>query len=225
MIPERSHPVDSQSARGERGGSESESESNSAMPRAVRGFDFSAAMTALCVDLCDRIDELSHIAMDDVLVCIAQARRRTAWGTMAKLTTLRFEHGEEVGQRNGRWYRCQGVRHGGRDMLYLVTFYLPRFQDQTPREKLITVVHELYHISPQFDGDIRRFAGRCHAHTGSQKNYDAHMAVLCDRYLATNPNRSLRAFLELDADALAARHGGIVGLKVAIPKLIPVSEP
>ena len=194
------------------------------MPRRVTGFDFSAAMTALCVDLCDRIDELAHIDMDRALVCVAQARRRTAYGVMAKLTPLRFEQGERVGERNGRWYRCQSVEHDGREMLYLVTFYLPRFQDQTPREKLITVVHELYHISPAFDGDIRRFAGRCHAHTGSQKNYDRHMAVLCDQYLATDPDPSLRAFLDLDADGLAARHGGITGLKVAIPKLIPVNE-
>ena len=194
------------------------------MPHRSAGFDFSAAMTALCRDLCLRIGELDHIDMNECLVTVAQARRRTAWGVMAKLTPLRFQGGDEVGERNGCWYRCQGVRHDGRDMLYLVTFYLPRFQDQTPREKLITVVHELYHISPQFDGDIRRFAGRCHAHTGSQKQYDAHMAVLCDEYLATGPDRSLRAFLDLDADALAARHGGITGLKVAIPKLLPVRD-
>ena len=187
-------------------------------------FDFTAAMTALCRDLCDRIEELAHIEMDRVLVCVAQARRRTNYGTMAKLTPLRFENGEEVGERNGRWYRCQRVMHEGREMRYLVTFYLPRFHDQVPREKLVTVVHELYHISPAFDGDIRRFAGRCHAHTGSQKNYDRHMGVLCDEYLATRPDPSLRAFLDVDADTLAARHGGIVGLKVAIPKLLPVNE-
>ena len=42
-----------------------------------------------------------------------------------------------------------------------MSFYLPRFCDQSLDEKLSTVMHELWHISPAFDGDIRRLPGRC----------------------------------------------------------------
>lgn len=189
-----------------------------------RPFDFSAAMTALCVDLCDRIEALNHIDMSQCLVTVTQARQRSAWGMQAKLTPLRFENGSETTVRNGKTWKCQRVVINGRPQLYIVTFYLPRFQDQTPREKLVTVVHELYHISPDFDGDIRRFAGRCHAHTGSQAKYDEHMGVLVDEWLSFRPPKRLYDWLNRPFDDLSKSHGGVTGLKITIPKLIPVSE-
>ena len=39
-------------------------------------------------------------------------------------------------------------------------------------EKLSTVLHELWLISPMFNGDLRRHEGRCYAHGPSQSNYD-----------------------------------------------------
>lgn len=193
------------------------------MPRRAAAFDFTASMTRLCYDLCDRIEALAHIDMDQCLVTVAQARRRVPWGMQAKLTPLRFENGAETMAQRGQTYRCQRVVHDGRERLYIVTFYLPRFQDQTPREKLVTVVHELYHISPDFNGDIRRFAGRCHAHTGSQAAYDEHMGVLVDEWLSCRPPKELYDWLKHPFDQLSQRHGGITGLKIAIPKLIPVA--
>lgn len=194
------------------------------MARPNKRFDFTVAMTRLCHDICDRVEDLAHIDMDQCLVTVAQARRRTAWGTQAKLTPLRFENGAETTVRNGVTWGCQKVIYKGHPKLYLVTFYLPRFQDQTPREKLVTIVHELYHISPEFNGDIRRFAGRCHAHTGSQAQYDAHMGVLVDQWLSCRPSKDLYDWLSLPFDRLSSRHGGVTGLKIAIPKLFPISE-
>ncbi len=52
-------------------------------------------------------------------------------------------------------------------MLYLVTFCLPRFLDQDFDDKFITLFHELYHISPRFEGDLRRHEGRCALHSHS----------------------------------------------------------
>ena len=39
-------------------------------------------------------------------------------------------------------------------MLYLLSFYLPRFLKLPWREKLATVIHELWHVNPQFNGDL-----------------------------------------------------------------------
>ncbi|MEZ6045738.1 MAG: hypothetical protein R3C11_09205 [Planctomycetaceae bacterium] len=69
----------------------------------------------------------------------------------------------------------------------MLTFYLPRFQDQTFSEKMITVFHELYHISPEFNGDIRRLPGRCYVHSMSEKEYDLLMARYVREYLAHKP--------------------------------------
>ena len=60
-------------------------------------------------------------------------------------------------------------------MLYVMTFCLPRFLNQDFDEKIVTLFHELYHISPAFDGDLRRHGGRYQVHTHSQKNYDEEM--------------------------------------------------
>ena len=53
----------------------------------------------------------------------------------------------------------------GVEMLYILKFYLPRFQNEPFEEKLTTIFHELWHISSDFNGDIRRHSGRCYVHT------------------------------------------------------------
>lgn len=187
-------------------------------------FDFSSAMYRLCDDITQRLPELSHVRMPEVAVTFAQTRRRVTYGIQAKLTPLRFEDGALVTERYGRQWTVPRLYIGRQELLYILTFYLPRFFDHCLREKLITVIHELFHISPEFNGDIRRFGGRYHAHSHSQKEYDECMGNLADIYLKKRPPRELYAFLETSFAQLQNQHGGVVGLKVAIPKLIPLSK-
>jgi len=193
------------------------------MPR-PSAFDFTSAMTDLCRDVCDRLEVFQHICMDKVAVTFAQARTSGIYGIQAKLTPLRFENGALVKKLRGRNYTVQRVYVGKHEVLYVLTFYLPRFQDNTFREKMITVLHELYHISPHFDGDIRRFSGRYHAHSGSQKEYDRLMERYVDEYLQLGPKRELYRFLEPDFKGLSAAYGRVIGRKIPTPKLIPVPE-
>ncbi len=180
-------------------------------------------MGRLCTDITDRLGEFTHIDMSRVAVTFAQARRRVLHGLQAKLTPLRFEGGAQTTNRNGRLWGCQRLMLGGREMLYILTFYLPRFLDQSFKEKMITVLHELYHISPEFNGDIRRFDGRCHVHTHSQKGYDAQMAEFVSQYLGTRPPEELLHFLRVDFKKLHIG-GGVVGLRIPVPKLIPIDD-
>jgi predicted metallopeptidase len=187
-------------------------------------FDFTAAMRRLCVDVAETIPELSHVDMSCVAVCFAQTRARHLHGLQAKLTPLRFEGGARTTTRSGRLWGVQRLVIDQREMLYILTFYLPRFLDQSFREKLITVLHELFHISPRFNGDIRRLEGRYHVHSRSQKEYDREMAALAQRYLEVAPNRDLCEFLRNDFRTLHGLFGGIVGLQTPIPKLIPLPD-
>jgi hypothetical protein len=187
-------------------------------------FDFTTAMRRLCVDITQRVDEFAHVNMDHVCVAFAQARRRVSHGLQAKLTPLRFEDGRLTEMRRGVEWTVQRVFHGEREMLYILTFYLPRFLDHCLREKLITVMHELYHISPRFDGDIRRLPGHYHVHSHSQAEYDRQMGVLVDGYLAQRPPVELYGFLERDFRTLATTYRRVVGVKVPIPKLVPVKR-
>ncbi len=185
-------------------------------------FDFTEAMRLLCEDVVARTPELEHVRMSQVAVTFAQARRRVLHGLQAKLTPLRFERGALITQRGRQRWTVRRMFSGDVELLYILTFYLPRFQDQPLHEKLITVFHELFHISPRFDGDIRRMEGRYHVHSHSQKEYDRVMGVLAERYLKQQPNDRLWGFLRFRFDEIVARHGGVIGAKMPIPKLIPV---
>lgn len=187
-------------------------------------FDFSRAMALLCSDVADRVDELLHVDMSQVAVSFAQTRRRVLHGLQAKLTPMRFEGGALTTHRQGRMWTCQRLVHNGREMLYILTFYLPRFLDQPFQEKMTTVTHELLHISPNFDGDLRRFDGRCYMHSSSQKEFDRQADQLARKYLSQKPPRELYEFLRYDFRTLSRLHSGVVGLQVPIPKLIGMPD-
>jgi hypothetical protein len=184
------------------------------------GFDFTRAMRLLCQDVAARLPQFAHLRIEQIAVTFAQTRRRVPHGLQAKLTPLRFENGALVMRRGGRTWTLERLYDGDREMLYILTFYLPRFLDHSFREKLITVFHELYHIGPGFDGDIRRMDGRYHVHTHSQQEYDRTMDVLVEQYLGRMPPPELVEFLKSDFRGLCARHGAVVGKRLPTPKLI-----
>jgi len=197
--------------------------SRTSLKRPRQGFDFTTHMRALCEDICRRLPEFSHIEMDQVTVAVCQTRKRVAHGMYASLTPMRFENGELVGAKRGRQYSFQRLYdEAGREQLYILSFYLPRFMEVDFLEKLSTVIHELWHINPEFDGDLRRHAGRCYAHSHSRDIYDAQMEQLAKRYLATSPPEHLTRFLHLTFGQLQQRHGIVFGLKVPRPRLLPV---
>jgi predicted metallopeptidase len=196
-----------------------------AVPRVASPFDFTLHVRRLCDDMVARLTELAHVDMSRVAVSFCQARNGMPHGMYASLMPLRFAGGATTTLRRGRSYGIQIVRDvSGREMLYILSVYLPRFQNLDFREKLITVLHELWHISPDFNGDIRRHAGRYHAHTHSQCEYDAQMGRLADRWMSHEPPQEIWSFLKDDFRQLTVRHSGIVGLKIRRPRLFPISS-
>lgn len=187
-------------------------------------FDFCRAMKLLCCDVCERHAEFRHIDMQQVLVSITQTRSAAVSGRQAKLTPLRFAKGRRVENREDGLWAVQRLWHEGVEMRYLLTFYLPRFLDQTYTEKLVTVFHELYHIDPGFTGDVRRFPGACYLHSESQVEYDRRMAGYVRQYLRMRPDPKLRAFLKSGFRGLERRQGRVVGLKVPLPRVFRVRE-
>ena len=143
-------------------------------------------------------------------------------GVFATLTPLRFEGGRRERTVRGRTVRIAPlVDADGAERLYLLNFYLPRFMNLPLEAKLSTIVHELWHVGPAFDGDLRRHAGRCYAHGRSQREYDAAMDRLAQGWLAADPPAHLYAFLESRFDELAAEHGGVRGQRWPAPRLTP----
>jgi hypothetical protein len=107
----------------------------------------------------------------------------------------------------------------------LLTFCLPRYLEQDFDQKFITLFHELFHISPAFDGDLRRHGGRYQFHTHCQRSYDRRMVEYAREYLAGRPDPRLFGFLRMNFAQLQQRHGSVTGIIVPRPKIVPLVGP
>ena len=106
-----------------------------------------------------------------------------------------------------------------------MTFVLPRYLDQDFDQKLVTLFHELHHIGPVFDGDLRRHEGRYAYHSHCQRDYDKHMAEIAREYMQGKPDPNLFSFLRMNFTQLQSRYGSITGVVVPRPKIVPLIEP
>jgi hypothetical protein len=186
-------------------------------------LNLTLSLERLIIDIVDRVPEFGHIDPERVLVCVSSTRDGGVHGMYAKIHPLRFTGGaRSIEVRRGR-RRCLCamplVTHRGKEMLYVVYFLVPRFLNLPQRDKLITVFHELYHISPYFDGDIRRFPGRNYAHGPSRKQYNARMSTLVDAYIRTMESSELIDFLQGNLETLRSRYRTIVARKRRAPRM------
>lgn len=180
-------------------------------------------LEGLIRDITSQVPEFNHIDPSRVLVCFAATRGKGIHGTYAKIHGLRFPGGERsMEMRRGSrrvTSTMPAIVHRGVEMLYVVYFLVPRFLNLSWREKLITMFHELYHVSPQFDGDIRRFPGKNYAHGSSRKKYDSVVAGLVDRWLEQRDVAALPDFLREDMESIRQKHRVVVGRKLPAPRI------
>ena len=186
-------------------------------------FNLTQELERLIADIARRMEAFDHIDPERVMVCVSTTRGGGVHGTYAKIHPLRFENGSRTTtvrrKRGTLLYEIPPVTRQGKEMLYVIYFLVPRFLNLSLREKLITIFHELYHISPDFNGDIRRFPGKNYAHGSSREKFNAIMATFVESYLTRETERAGVNFLDGDMATLRARHGAIVGRRMAAPKL------
>ena len=189
----------------------------------MKVLNLTGELERLVADITGRVDEFRHVDPSRVMVCVATTRGKGVHGTYAKIHPLRFENGSRTTliKRRRNTVRCEitPVARQGVEMLYVIYVLVPRFLNLPLREKLITLFHELYHVSPAFDGDIRRFPGKNYAHGSSRKKYNERMAHMVDLYLEHPEHASGVSFLEGDLTAIRSRYGSLVGRRMAAPKL------
>src|SRR5262249_503761 len=114
---------------------------------AEQPFDFCRHLRHLCEDMVKPSEVLRPVHVSRLLFSATQARSNRAHGLQARVAPLRFRNGELTSRRRGILYQVQRYFLDNREMLYVVSFCLPRFLDQDFDDKLITLFHELYHIS------------------------------------------------------------------------------
>ena len=186
-------------------------------------LNITAELERLIADIVRQKAEFAHIDPNRLLVCTAATRSGGVHGTFAKIHPLRFAGGNKSTsvRRGRRTVICTmpTVTHRGVEILYQLYFLVPRFFNLSLREKLITVFHELYHISPAFDGDIRRFPGKNYAHGSSTKRYNDLMASFVDAYLATPGGNCTPDFLNCTMQELRFRYRVIVARRMKAPRM------
>ncbi len=186
-----------------------------------RSFNFTSAMAQLCSDISQRSPEFNHIRVERIAFNLCQTRRAVSHGLYASLMPLRFEGGAtHTTSRGITWAAPRLVDPAGHECFYMLSFYLPRFQNVSLEEKLSIVFHELWHIHPEFNGDVRRHTGRCYAHGSSRKKYDSQMNQLAQDWLARNPPSHVYEFLAHDFAELISEHGKVFGSRWKVPKLV-----
>jgi predicted metallopeptidase len=137
------------------------------------------AVKRLVRDLAARVPELAHVKASRILVVAGEARRSSR-------ATIRPAH---FGATRRRAAGGEGpvkplVRVKGRKILYVITLRPLWFVASTPEQRLVTIVHELYHVSVRFDGTLHR--GRRHSRLPLAR-YSQRVGRLVRRYLAVAP--------------------------------------
>jgi hypothetical protein len=103
-------------------------------------------------------------------------------------------------------------------MLYLIYFYTPRLFSLKPLDKLRVIFHELYHIHPSFNGDIRRLGANKASHGHSKKKFnDLFEAELYSFYEHIKDSRHY-AFLEMDMRTIHAQYRSVLCRRMKLPK-------
>lgn len=176
-----------------------ENSESSSTPQLNKEFQLVMAL------VCEGIAEFRHYDLNRVAVSIGHSRGTGRYGVWAHVIPLRYVGGKAE-RRGRRWglagtYRYEHPKLQARhpDAHYVMTFLVPRFFSLRPRERLETIVHELYHIHPSMRGDLRRF-NPPHVHHGPTP-------ALYDRKVKSLTAEALRAFPSLLEHPLIAGDG------------------
>jgi hypothetical protein len=140
--------------------------------------NFNQAVKALIRDVATQMPEFSHIKASRILVVAGEARRASR-GTIKPLMT-----------HPAAPNRKPIVKIRGRRMLYCVTLRPLFFRSSTVQARIGTLLHELFHISPQFDGTLDE--ERRHETFG--RGFGAELRPLIRRYLRLCPPELAAAF-------------------------------
>ncbi len=192
-------------------------------PRPVDRIDLSLELTGIIKEIVTRCTTLAHIDVNRVLVCVGSNRSGRNGGLYGKLIPLRFKDGSSVLQYRGRLYAIPEISNNGHPCLYIIYFYMPRFFDLPWEEKLRVIFHELYHINPCFDGDIRRMGAVKKAHGHSKKHFDSLYDPEMRLFIPYIRETAHIDFLSMNSRDLYARYSRVTAIKMKHPKPVIIN--
>ncbi len=187
-------------------------------------IDLTENLSRIIREITESVPGFSHIDPSKTLVCLSTNRAGSGGCTFAKVVPSRFKGGAEKILHYGRWFRIPPVIYNGIEQKYIIYFYMPRFFNLPPEEKLRVIFHELYHISPDFNGDIRRLGEVKAAHGHSKKHYDSQFENEKDLFHEKIKGTTMYRFLEYSSSDLMNKFSDIVALRLKVPKPVQVKR-
>lgn len=127
--------------------------------------------------------EFRHVDPNAILVVAGEARRASR-GTVKPLC---FTNGK---RKDGLGRRKPLVTFHGHRVLYAITLRPLFFRKSTPRQRVATILHELFHIAPAFDGTLD--VTRRHAEAGEE--FEAEFRPIERRYWKRIPPEVVEGF-------------------------------
>jgi hypothetical protein len=147
----------------------------------------------IIISLCKDVPLLSHIDPRRIRLYATQARTNSKHGYYAKIVPMRFPDGKPSRTKKTHIETIQQIPGPDGDILYLIYLYVPRFLEVTLEEKMLTLIHELYHISPTCDGTIRKVGRGAHGH--SRESFNNMLKPIVRQYLSQHTPESLPILL------------------------------
>lgn len=108
-------------------------------------MDYTQELRKLIVHIVENSPGLSYINMDNVLI-LGKFDRGGPSGAVAVCNCIKLKGG--AGKLK--------LKYNKKRIKYFIEFSFPRFMNISEAEKLKTIIHELFHISPNFDGSLRK---------------------------------------------------------------------
>jgi predicted metallopeptidase len=179
-------------------------------------------LSSLIASIVKHTPTFSHIDISALMVCVA-SNRSGRGGAFGKLIPMRFENGSRFIRFKKRLYAMPEIMTNDLQCLYIIYFYMPKFFNLNPLDKLNVVFHELYHISPEFNGDIRRIALKRKAHGGSRKRYDSMYFSEFEAYANSHVFSEFYDFLSMDSKSLFDSFDRVYANRMPVPKPVSIS--
>jgi len=143
----------------------------------------------LISNIISKLDEFSHIDLNRIILSLKSSPKKEINSYYAEIKCLNNSANiKEVNGRLTKHYYCQSLLKNGIPANYIIFFTIPDFINLDYKEKLITIMHELYHISPSFNGELRLFNNKKCLHGKYPDKYDEYMNYLAEIFLKQEKN-------------------------------------
>lgn len=187
-------------------------------------FNITDALSLVIHEMIKMTDEFKLFDINRILICCGSNQSNARGGLYGKLVPMRFENGSEIIKHRGHYYTVPRLNLNGVEILYIMYLYIPKFLDLPAKEKIDVMFHELYHISPDFNGDIRRMGKVKKAHGHSRKSFDEKYKEYAEAFYLKVKDTPFHRFLEMNTEDLKKEFSRLSYRRIKIPKPVRLNR-